>query len=760
MKIWQRILIIVGIAFLAVVLILLIALPGIIRNYIEKHDQELIGREITIQNIDVNYFTATLEIDGFDMKEADGETSFLSFNRMYAEAHIWSLFKKHIVIKKYHLDGAVIRVEQDGPHFNFDDLLALVIESDTAGVEKETDEAEPWHITMQDVDLRRNTLYYESDLHPLLSFESVRVQVPVASDTSRLIVVDISLDLSTGGSLKLHNVLDLPNSYYNVDLIADRLDLNIMEPYVEPFLEITGLEGFFSSNFLIGGSWDNTNIFNLGGSMAIDQFNMLDKRSNSVIGLDHGEINIDSVRMDEGYYRVNKVLVDGFSGIFERYIDGDNFSNMMIEYEYAPVDSLLIDSVRVEPEIDYSNPISVMSYYLKDIVKSYDESSYKIGEIEVKNSNFNFNDYATSDPFRYELIDMALHADSLSSFNESMTFDFGATLNKTGRFEGYLKLFTANLSDLDLHYEIIGTDLTAFSPYTTDFVDYPISAGDVQYVSDTKIRNGQLVSSNIITCSDFRWGNPAITDPLYKLPVKLAVGLLKDVDGNINLDVPVEGNIHDPSFKIGKIIWNTLKNLVLKVVAAPFKLMRGIFGFDVQELKRLDFNLLQYNLLPEQKRQLKGLAAVMNEKPDLNVEFKRVTKKYEELERFAVSASKYEYLKGEKPPEALEVSKEVYQEIVLFNTLDSSFAAFIDQQIPESERDLPIQKKCMVHIGEEHALEQTDKLGAKRNHAISEYLISDQGIDSTRVRIIILPEDSLITHRSNSIYYVDFWVEE
>ena len=701
-----------------IIVAILILLPGYIRSYIEKHDTELVGREITIADIDINYFTASLEITDFEMKEADGETSFLSFDRMFADAHLWSVFKKHLVVNKYHLNGARIRVVQDGLHFNFDDLIALAATADSTAME-EKDEADPWHITIKNVDLRKNSLSYESDLHPQLSFDSIRVQVPLASDTSRLIISEISLDISTGGSMRMHNVVNLPNTYFTSDLLAENLDLGILTPYVEPFMEIGGLEGKFTSNFYVGGNWENTNIFNLGGSMAIDDFSLLDQRQQKVISLNHGEIDIDTIRMNEGYYRVNRILADGFGGLFERYVDGDNFSNMLVMYDSPTSDSVALDVIPdSEQEVDYSNPFSVMSFYLNDIVKSYDESSYKVGEIEVVNSSFNFNDFATSDPFRYVLSDMSLHADSLSSYNESMTFNFGSTLNQSGRFEGYLRLYTHNLEDLDLHYEVLGTDLTAFSPYTRDYVDYPIAIGDVQYVSDTKIRDGKLVSSNVIDCNDFTWGQRSASESFYNLPVKLAVSLLRDVDGDIHLDVPVEGDLHDPSFKLGKVIWNTIKNLIVKVVAAPFKLLGSMFGIDEEGLKQINFNLLQSNLDNSQKKQLKDLSKVLEKKSDLNVEFKRITKKYEELERYAVSACKYEYLKGEKPPDALQIDRETYRELLNFNTMDSAFAEFVDQRIPQPEWDLPIQKKCMIYIGEEQALRETDKVGSKRIRSI------------------------------------------
>ncbi len=95
-----------------------------------------------------------------------------------------------------------------------------------------------------------------------------------------------------------------------------------------------------------------------------------------------------------------------------------------------------------------------------------------------------------------------------------------------------------------------------------------------------------------------------------------------------------------------------------------------------------------------------------------------------------------------------------------FDVKDSLFIAFVDAQIMEQDRELPIQRKCMLLVGEERAEEKVDRVGFKRSTAISDYLILEKGLPEERIRFTALPEDSLITHRSNSVYNVGFWVVE
>jgi hypothetical protein len=383
-----------------------------------------------------------------------------------------------------------------------------------------------------------------------------------------------------------------------------------------------------------------------------------------------------------------------------------------------------------------------------------------VEEIAITNSAFDFNDYIPSDPFRYQLTDLLLHADSLNSDNEQLTFNAESTLNGAGRFEGYLKVFTNNLEDIDLHYDIRGTELSFFSPYTSDYVDYPIDEGELLYTCDTKIRNGIINSQNVIKFNQFNFGGKYDGEPFYKLPVKLAVSLLKDLDGNIEMDIPIEGDLKDPEYKLGKFIWNTVKNILLKAVTAPFRLLAGAFGMKAEDLEKINFGHLQMKLDKGNEKQLDDLAKVLDNKKDLNIEFKRITKKYEAIENYAIAEAKYRYLYNDDIPEIDEVTEEVFEAISSLDVKDSLFIAFVDGEILEQDQELPIQRKCMLMVGEERAEQKVDRVGFKRSTSISDYLIQEKGLPEERIRFTALPEDSLITNRSNSVYNVGFWVVE
>lgn len=740
---------------IVLVIIILALTPTLSENYIEDNDLELIGREIEIGDIDFNYFTGELEVIGLDLKENESAETFVSFDELLVDLWVSKLFGGSVYVEKVRLSGLYAQISQEGENFNFDDLL----ESGSDTIPSDAEQSGDWHMTLKDIDLSNNSLVYRSDLLPELRVDSLRLTCPHVSDTSKEIFSEISLHLATGGNLHFENQLNIENAFYQIQMLAEGVNLALLKPYCDPFIRINGFSGSFSSDFGISGSWEDTDILNLGGDMEVSDFQMTDQRDVEVLSAKSLVIDLDSVRMKEGLYNIDVVRGEGFYCLYEMDEESDNWTNMLIADSTSDyVQDTLAMEMDESVVLDYDNPFALLAFYMKDIARSYQESDYRVGVIDISGSAFDFNDYTTSTPFRYELTDVTLHADSLNSRSESLTLDLSSVLNRAGSLNGYVRLYTENLQDMDVFYEIRGTDLSPFSPYTGDYIDYPIITGNLEYVSDTKIRDGIIVSSNIMTAEDFEWGEKVDGDAPYNLPVKLAVSLLKDLDGNIELDVPIEGDLKDPGFKLGKVIWNTVKNIILKVATAPYRILARTFSIKEDRLKQLHFGLLERELNKDHQKQMAELAKVLNKKPELNVEFKRITRKFEEAEKYAMEETKREYLFGDKLEG--ELTKEQMKDLRAFDVRDSLFGVWVSERVPEVERSSPVQRQCLIYKGEEVSLAEVDRINAIRTESTKRVLHEDLGIAQERIRFVALPPDSLKTSRSTAVYDIGYWVNE
>ena len=159
-----------------------------------------------------------------------------------------------------------------------------------------------------------------------------------------------------------------------------------------------------------------------------------------------------------------------------------------------------------------------------------------------------------------------------------------ATLDITGKVNPLAKPLA-----LDLKAKVRDLELPPLSPYAIKYAGYGIERGklsvDLAYVVQP---DGQLTASNKIILNQLAFGDK-VEGSTADLPVKLAVALLADQHGVIDLDLPVSGSINDPEFSLGGVIWKVITNLIVKAVTAPFHLLASAFGGSGEELSRVEF---------------------------------------------------------------------------------------------------------------------------------------------------------------------------
>ena len=173
----------------------------------------------------------------------------------------------------------------------------------------------------------------------------------------------------------------------------------------------------------------------------------------------------------------------------------------------------------------------------------------------------------------------------------------------------------------DIKVSFRDIELPAFTPYAGKYAGYTIEKGklslDLQYL----IEQRKLTASNRIVIDQFTFGDKVESADATKLPVQLAIALLKDSDGRIDLDIPVTGSLDDPKFRLGKVIWGVIVNLVTKAVTAPFALIGSLFGGGSgAELSYLDFAPGSAAFDAEADKKLGALAKALRDRPALKLE--------------------------------------------------------------------------------------------------------------------------------------------
>lgn len=243
----------------------------------------------------------------------------------------------------------------------------------------------------------------------------------------------------------------------------------------------------------------------------------------------------------------------------------------------------------------------------------------RIRRMRVDNAQLDFTDLSLRPQFAARVVDLNGLITGLSTrpgARAQIALDGRVDAYGLARIRGQLDPF-ALTDQTDVTVAFQNLDLVSASPYSMKFAGYKIAAGKVSMDLDYKVRHGQLEGSNRMVLDQLTLGERSDSPDALKLPLQLALALLKDADGRIDLGVPVAGNLDDPQFSYGAVVWQAIGNIMGKVVTSPFRALGRLFGVDGERLRAVAFDAGSERLLPPEREKLQQVAQLLINKPEL-----------------------------------------------------------------------------------------------------------------------------------------------
>ena len=245
----------------------------------------------------------------------------------------------------------------------------------------------------------------------------------------------------------------------------------------------------------------------------------------------------------------------------------------------------------------------------------------RIGRITLQGGDIRFSDNFVKPNYSANLKKIGGTISGLSSAAESV-----ATLDLRGSYDNLAPLSISGQVNplsprpyLDVQAEIKGVELTSLSPYSGKYAGYAIEKGKLSLFVKYKIENNQLSAENRVFLDQLTFGNAVDSPDATKLPVMLAVALLKNRNGEIDINLPIAGSLDDPEFSVGGLVVKVIMNLLVKAVTSPFALLGSIFGGG-EELSNLEFDPGQATITPQAQQRIENLAKALNDRPALKLD--------------------------------------------------------------------------------------------------------------------------------------------
>jgi hypothetical protein len=411
------------------------------------------------------------------------------------------------------------------------------------------------------------------------------------------IPIELSGKLATGGTYSAAgNMVILPQFSITADMVTEAIPLSLGQAYVQQFAHVSIENGVLNSDLQL--SYAGEQNFELGGSLAIPDLEITDTLKNEKL-LAWEQLETDRFDVSAKGLHISQLQ---FAKPYMRFVINEDMTTNLA--------GLVIEQPVPETNGKDDGPMDIT-----------------IGGISIEDGAMDFADFSLPLTFATNIGRL----DGTISTIATRTVE-PANVRLEGQVEEYgLARINGTINVLqpikhtDMTVEFRNLLMPKLSPYTVAFAGQQIEQGKLDLGLVYFIENGRLKGENDIVLSDLKLGEKVEHPDAANLPLGLAVSLLKDSNGVIKVDLPVEGDLNDPEFKIGGVIWQAFTGLVTKIVSAPFKLLGNLIGIDSEDFGQIEFLAGRSDLTPPELEKISQIEQALLQRPQLTVEIGGVT---------------------------------------------------------------------------------------------------------------------------------------
>lgn len=789
----------IALIVLAVLIVLVIAAlkiaPGIAKDYVVEHSEELIGRKMKIADVDFNPFTFTVTVDDFAIFEQDGATPFVGFEKFRVNVNPTRLLSKEINVSEIYLKGLYTQVVQDGDRFNFSDILDKFaaseqdsVATDSAATPSATAEAtadsaktenvaaadsaagdsikainiDPVEMTggfdvaIQNIVLEKgNIIYQDRKVGSKIHLQDFSVDIPAVYFNNKDTDIGVNLKFADGGDLTVKVLFNMKTQDFNVAVALKQFELACGKPYLKDFINYKDFSGSLDVNLNVAGNVNDVLSSNVAGTVGLNNI-VLTETSEKTIGVNSVQVGIKKANLNEMDFVVDSVVVDGAFAHLDLLKGGKTNIDILLNPKGAAEDTSAVDSalaaaVVTEAPVDSSKPDSAVAA-APETAKTAPAKPLKfvLNKLQVKNTSVSANDLTIKTPFNYKVSGISVSGSNIN-FDTPCTVNVNANFPEGGTVSVKYKGALSDLSTMDAYVSIKNLALKHFSPYSLHYTGYPIISGTMAFASDNKINKFNLDSKNTIDIYNIDVGDKVEgSDPEFTVPMKVGLYILKDKDDKIQFDVPVQGNMQDPEFSYLKIVWKTVMNLLIKVALSPLKIVGNVaasgasaIGFDLGKNDEIVIDPLNNHMESEQYAKAIKMVSALAKDPKLKMNFVQSFNMKKTVEAYKTRKLKTEFYKSTQGKTALNELDE--KAIIAIDDKDEAYTAYVAANAANLDRKA-LEKELL-------------DMAAKRNAELLKPLQQQSGVTKKNVTVTTAPRSQLVNHKGKANFKVQIDVQ-
>jgi len=465
--------------------------------------------------------------------------------------------------------------------------------------------SKPWQVLLKDVQLRDYQVHLaDRKTQPAVTLDLTPLNLDL-QDFDSLNGSPFTLKLDTGvgkqGKITAEGEVNLAPVSAKLNVQTKDIDLRVAQSYITPFIRLELRSGMLGSDLAVNLKSTEPLAFSVTGRAQIDQLHTLDTLKT------------------RDFLKWQQVVVEGLN-----YQHGDSLSIDKVNL-FQPYVRFMINDDRTTNIDDLLIPQPPDSGAKTAAAKPVSKDKplgIHIGGIAINDGSANFADFSLTPNFATAVQQLNGQIGTIDSRQAKP-----ATVDIKGKVDRYAPVTIKGsvnpfdpMASLDIATSFKRVELTTLTPYSGKFAGYRIRKGRLNLDLHYLITKGQLKAENKVVVEQLQLGEKVDSPDAVSLPLKLAIALLKDVDGKISIELPVSGDLNNPQFSVMPIVWQTLRNLIVKAAAAPFKMIGGLVSGGSEDLGTVSFAPGSSDLSKDAEGSLVKLSNALKERPALRLE--------------------------------------------------------------------------------------------------------------------------------------------
>ncbi len=617
-----------------------------------------------------------------------------------------------------------------------------------------------WQVSIPRINVRNLGLGLEDrglTPAPALVLQPLNVTIDgYATDPGTTVKVALDATVNAAGTLTVAATTNLDTLATEADITASAIALAIAQPYIVQETSLTLTDGSLSlKGQLTYADAQPAAQIGFKGDLSIDGLSTTD----NVLREDF--VKWDALRLTGVDYRsapesLTVANIDARSPYARVIIGPDGTTNVAAILAGPGAVATVVPGPTVGPGGDRTAESVAVTQPAPDAQQSPAEATpfpVRVGTLKITNGSAKFADFTTRPNFAIGIEKLKGTIAGLSSAAGSrakIALDGQVDRFSPVTIRGAMNPLAAE-TYLDMAMTFKNVELASFTPYSGRFAGYSIRQGKLSMDLNYKVNDRKLVADHKFVIDKLELGDKVESPDAVSLPLKLAVALLKDRNGVIDLDLPVTGDLDDPQFRIGPIVWKVLVNLLTKAVTAPFALLGSLFGGG-EEINLIDFPAGDPGLDAAGQEKVRSLVQALNERPGLQLSVPAVFSKTADgpvlteagLQARLVAARKAELVAKKQPVEGVSFAtisadpKAYLKLLTIFYRQEYGDDVPVPEPPPEATD--PTVQISLLEEGLRQRVAVTDTelfaLAKARAEAVQSLLLTDTGIDPGRVFLV------------------------